>query len=56
MDRRSFGNIGSAGEHFLRLSIATGLDDLKLGLERIGAAAGDAKGFQEFIKEGQHLC
>ena len=56
MDRRSFGSIGSAGQHYLRLSIATGLDDLKLGLKRIRAAAGDARGFQQFIQEGQHLC
>ena len=29
MDRRSFGKIGDEGKHFLRLSIATGIDDLK---------------------------
>ncbi len=56
MDRRSFGSLGSEGEHYLRLSIATALDDLKLGLERIRAAAGDVNGFQEFIQEGKHLC
>ena len=56
MDRRSFGSIGSEGEHYLRLSIATALDDLKLALERIRAAANDVDGFQQFIQEGRHLC
>jgi hypothetical protein len=55
MDRRSFGRLGSAGLHYLRLSIATGLDDLKTGLERIRAAAEDREGFRAFVKEGAHL-
>jgi aspartate aminotransferase len=55
MDRRSFGSLGSEGEHYLRLSIATALEDLKTGLERIRAAAGDVKGFQDFIQAGKHL-
>jgi aspartate/methionine/tyrosine aminotransferase len=56
MDRRSFGRIGSAGQHYLRLSIATGLADLEIGLLRIRAAAADHDGFKKFIHEGQHLC
>jgi len=56
MDRRSFGSIGSEGQHYLRFSIATGLDDLKLALERIRVAASDVDGFQQFIQEGKHLC
>lgn len=55
MDRRSFGRLGSEGQHYLRLSIATGLDDLKLGLERIRAAVADRAGFLAFVKEGRHL-
>ena len=55
MDRRSFGRIGSDGQHYLRLSIATGLDDLKRGLELIRAAAADRDGFRDFVKEGKHL-
>jgi aspartate/methionine/tyrosine aminotransferase len=55
MDRRSFGRIGSDGQHYLRLSIATALDDLKLGLDRIRTAAADREGFQRFVKEGEHL-
>ena len=56
MDRRSFGSIGSEGQHYLRLSIATALGDLKLALERIRVAASDVDGFQQFIQKGKHLC
>jgi aspartate/methionine/tyrosine aminotransferase len=56
MDRRSFGRIGSEGQHYLRLSIATSFADLQTGLARIRAAAEDRDGFQQFIQEGQHLC
>jgi aspartate aminotransferase len=56
MDRRSFGSIGLEGQHYLRISIATALDDLKIGLERIRTAASDIDGFQNFIHEGKHLC
>jgi aspartate/methionine/tyrosine aminotransferase len=51
MDRRSFGRIGTEGRHFLRLSIATGIDDLKLAVDRIAAAARDTDGFARFMKE-----
>lgn len=51
MDRRSFGAIGSEGRHFLRLSIATGLEDLRTGLEKIARAAQDREGLHRFIKE-----
>jgi aspartate/methionine/tyrosine aminotransferase len=51
MDRRSFGSIGADGKHFLRISIATGLEDLKQAVERIGTAAQDKNGFAEFMKE-----
>ncbi len=55
LDRRSFGRIGSDGQHFLRLSIATAMDDLKLGLERLRRAALDTDGFRAFIEKGEHL-
>jgi aspartate/methionine/tyrosine aminotransferase len=55
LDRRSFGRIGSDGQHYLRFSIATGMDDLKLGLERIRTAAKDRDGFVAFVREGEHL-
>ena len=55
MDRKSFGRIGTEGKHFLRLSIATGIDDLKEGVKRIGEAAKDKAGFAAFVKEGKRL-
>ncbi len=50
MDRNSFGSIGAKGQHFLRLSIATGMDRLKIGLERMREASKDAEGFAAFLK------
>lgn len=55
MDRKSFGRIGSEGQHFLRLSIATGLEDLKEAVVRIGQAAADRDGFAAFVAEGRRL-
>ncbi len=55
MDRKSFGQIGAEGKHFLRISIATGLDDLRQGVERIAEASRDKDGFRAFVEKGQHL-
>lgn len=55
LDRKSFGRIGSEGKHFLRLSIATSMEELELGMERIRAASLDTSGFRQFIREGRHL-
>jgi aspartate aminotransferase len=55
LDRRSFGSIGSEGQHFLRLSIATSMEDLREALVRISIAADDEAGFRSFIAEGRHL-
>ena len=55
MDRRSFGALGSEGEHYLRLSIATGDDDLGEAMERIATAAGDVAGFADFITSRRRL-
>jgi len=55
MDRRSFGVIGSEGEHYLRLSTATSLDLLKEGVARIEAATKDAEGFRTFFARGRHF-
>lgn len=55
MDRRSFGAIGSEGRHFLRISIATGLQDLKEAVARIAAAARDRRGFARFVREESRL-
>ena len=53
LDRRSFGVIGSENEHYLRISIATGTDDLREAVRRIGAAAKDRAGFRRFMSEGR---
>jgi aspartate/methionine/tyrosine aminotransferase len=55
MDRRSFGEIGSEGKHFLRISIATAMDDLKEAVDRIATAAADKKGFESFVEDGSRL-
>lgn len=53
LDRRSFGVIGSEGDHFLRVSIATSFEDLEQAVARIAAAAEDRDGFRSFIAEGR---
>ncbi len=50
MDRNSFGRIGAAGEHFLRLSIAASLDRLKEGIGRLERASTDRAGFADFVQ------
>ncbi len=55
MDRKSFGRIGTEGMHYLRLSIATGKDDLVEALKRIEKASKDRSGFEAFVKEGKRL-
>jgi aspartate/methionine/tyrosine aminotransferase len=55
LDRKSFGRIGSEGKHYLRLSIATSLEQLKLGMQRLERASRDADGFRAFVQEGRHL-
>ena len=51
MDRASFGRIGSDGQHFLRLSIANGMEEIQRGVGRLADAAGDADGFRSFLPE-----
>ncbi len=55
MDRKSFCRIGTENMHFLRISIATGIDDLKEAVARIDKATQDKSGFAAFIKKGEHL-
>jgi aspartate/methionine/tyrosine aminotransferase len=55
LDRKSFGRIGAAPFHYLRLSIATGTEELKKGVERIAAGAADREGFRRFFAAGEHL-
>ena len=55
MDRKSFGQIGADQMHYLRLSIATGMDDLKIGMERMARAVEDKAGFARFIEKQEHF-
>jgi aspartate aminotransferase len=55
LDRKSFGKIGADPYHYLRLSIATGTEELKKGLVRIAAAVDDRGGFKRFMEKGEHL-
>jgi aspartate/methionine/tyrosine aminotransferase len=55
MDRRSFGGLGAEGKHFLRISIATGMDDLREAVVRMGQAAEDRDGFAAFFTSGDPL-
>lgn len=50
MDRHSFGRIGAEGQHYLRLSIATAMDRLELGVRRIAEASRDVDGCAEFLR------
>jgi len=56
LDRKSFGRIGAEPFHYLRLSIATGTEELKKGVERIAAGAADREGFRRFFAAGEHFC
>ena len=51
MDRASFGAIGAEGQHFLRLSIANGMDEIRRGVARIREAVEDREGFATFLTE-----
>ena len=53
MDRASFGQIGSEGQHFLRLSIANSMDDIQQGTTRIKKAVDDPDGFATFVEREQ---
>jgi len=55
MDRKSFGRIGAEPFHYLRLSIATGTEELKKGLRRIADGTEDREGFRRFVDRGEHL-
>ena len=56
MDRKSFGQIGAENMHFLRLSIATGIKDLELGMDRMAQAVNDKEGFARFVEAGEHFA
>ena len=52
MDRPSFCRIGSEGEHYLRLSTAADMEQLREGLSRLETAVNDASGFADFVAAG----
>jgi len=56
MDRRSFGVLGSEGQHYLRISTATCVADLDEAVRRIAAAAADTEGFERFVASGVRLA
>jgi aspartate aminotransferase len=49
LGRNAFGCIGTEGQHYLRLSIASELGVLEEGVRRLKAAAGDPEGFTTFM-------
>lgn len=49
MDRRSFCVLGSEGQHYLRISMASSESDLREAMKRIDEAASDVAGFQRFL-------
>ena len=55
MDRKSFGKIGNEGKNFLRISIATGIEDLREGVKLIEAASKDRDGFAAYLESGDPL-
>jgi hypothetical protein len=55
MDRRSFGTLGSEGQHFLRISTANADEELAEAISRIGTASRDADGFRAFLDSGVQL-
>ena len=55
VDRRSFGVLKSAGQHFVRLSYATDIDTIREGVARIRKGASDAAGFEKFTADRDAL-
>src|SRR5262249_52163519 len=45
LDRPSFGRLGAEDQHFLRISVATSMDDLKEAMRRLAIAVHDVEGF-----------
>ena len=49
MDRKSFGRLGSEGQHYIRLSIASDLAVLEDGVARLNEAGQDHEGINHFL-------
>lgn len=54
MDRNSFCRIGAEGQHFLRISIANSMEELRKGVALMEEAARDREGFASFLEEAPH--
>ncbi len=52
LDRRSFNEHGSEGQHFLRISTANRDSELAEAVERIARASQDVAGFESFVASG----
>jgi aspartate/methionine/tyrosine aminotransferase len=55
VDRRSFGVLGSEGQHFVRISYATDMSSIEEGVARIRKGARDAEGFRKFTADAEAL-
>ena len=55
LDRKSFGQIGADGKHFLRLSIAADQAVLEEGVLRLKVASEDLSGLDKFLNERPDL-
>jgi len=55
LDRRSFSQRGSEGQHYVRLSTANSDEELTAAVQRISVAASDAEGFARFMHSGVGL-
>jgi aspartate/methionine/tyrosine aminotransferase len=55
VDRRSFGVLGSDGQHFIRISYATDMKSIEEGVARIRRGTRDASGFRKFTEDEEAL-
>ena len=53
LDRAAFGVVGSEGQHYIRISLASDIEALKTGVSRLAKASVDVKGFHAFLKQSE---
>jgi len=51
LDRSAFGVLGSEKQHYIRISLASDIETLKLGVSKLADAAVDVNGFKDFLKQ-----
>ncbi len=51
LDRAAFGVLGSEGQHYLRISLASDIDALKTGVAGLADASVDVEGFRAFLEQ-----